>query len=105
MKLNYPNTLDLHHAAMEGRNKPGTNIFIHGKALSVGCLAMGDRAIEEFFVLTVDVGRENIQIAIAPHDPRSQRLIAVSDARWISELYQQLHLFYANYQRHELSGL
>ena len=52
MKLNYPNAFDLKYAAEEGRTEPGTNIFIHGKAVSIGCLAMGDEVIEELFVLT-----------------------------------------------------
>ncbi|MFQ5569343.1 MAG: murein L,D-transpeptidase family protein, partial [Rhodothermales bacterium] len=51
MKLNYPNAFDLHHAEREGRTAPGSDIFIHGKAVSIGCLAMGDPAIEELFVL------------------------------------------------------
>ncbi|MEZ5584503.1 MAG: hypothetical protein R3F37_18625 [Candidatus Competibacteraceae bacterium] len=41
IKLNYPNSFDLHHAANEGRVEPGSNIFIHGKDVSIGCLAMG----------------------------------------------------------------
>jgi len=51
MKLNYPNAFDLKHARAEGRDSPGSDIFIHGKSVSVGCLAMGDEAIEELFVL------------------------------------------------------
>ena len=51
MKLDYPNSYDLRHAKREGRSNPGSNIFIHGKSLSVGCLAMSGEAIEAFFVL------------------------------------------------------
>lgn len=46
MKINYPNEFDLHHAAAEGRTSPGSDIFIHGREASIGCLAMGDPAIE-----------------------------------------------------------
>ena len=46
MKLNYPNEFDLLHARREGRSAPGSDILIHGKAASSGCLAMGDEAIE-----------------------------------------------------------
>lgn len=71
MKLNYPNEFDLYHAQMEGRSNPGSDIFIHGRAVSIGCLAMGDEAIEQLFVLAAHTGMENIRVVIAPHDPRA----------------------------------
>ena len=89
MKLNYPNEFDLLHARREGRSAPGSDILIHGKAASTGCLAMGDEAIEELFVLTAQVGAENVKVVIAPHDPRTYPLKADSeeDPEWTSELY------------------
>jgi murein L,D-transpeptidase YafK len=69
MKLNYPNQFDSKWAKKEGRNFPGSNIFIHGKAVSIGCLAMGDAAIEELFVLSRLVGKANIKVIISPSDP------------------------------------
>jgi L,D-transpeptidase catalytic domain len=41
IKLNYPNAFDQQHADEEGRDRLGGDIFIHGKAASIGCLAMG----------------------------------------------------------------
>ena len=89
MKINYPNEFDRFHAGQEGRTKLGSGIFIHGKAASIGCLAMGDKAIEELFVLTAQVGTENVKVVIAPHDPRTYPLKADSekDPEWIPELY------------------
>ena len=89
MKLNYPNEFDLLHARQEGRTAPGSDILIHGKAASIGCLAMGDEAIEELFVLTEHVGVENVKVVIAPHDPRAYPLKANSKAlpEWTPELY------------------
>ena len=89
MKLNYPNEFDLLHARREGRSAPGSDILIHGKAVSIGCLAMGDEAIEELFVLTAQVGAENVKVVIAPHDPRTYPLKADSeeDPEWTTELY------------------
>jgi murein L,D-transpeptidase YafK len=89
MKINYPNEFDLFHAWEEGRADPGSDIFIHGKAASIGCLAMGDEAIEELFVLTAQVGTENVKVVIAPHDPRVYPLEAVSAElpEWTSALY------------------
>ncbi|MDD2761230.1 MAG: L,D-transpeptidase family protein [Methylomonas sp.] len=89
MKINYPNEFDLFHAWQEGRIDPGSDIFIHGRAVSIGCLAMGDEAIEELFVLTAQAGIGNVRIVIAPYDPRAYAL--APDAKnlpaWTSELY------------------
>jgi hypothetical protein len=89
MKLNYPNEFDFSHAAQEGRTDQGSDIFIHGKAASIGCLAMGDEVIEELFVLTAQVGAENVKVVIAPHDPRTYPLEADSEVlpEWTPELY------------------
>jgi hypothetical protein len=74
---------------MEGRADPGSDIFIHGRANSIGCLAMGDEAIEELFVLTAKVGAGHVKVVIAPHDPRVYPLVADSEVlpEWTSGLY------------------
>ncbi|ACV27944.1 L,D-transpeptidase family protein [Kangiella koreensis] len=95
MKLNYPNDFDLTHARAEGRSEPGTNIFIHGKAVSIGCLAMGDEVAEELFVLASDIGHRNIDVAIAPKDPRKEQLQPISELPWTEELYQDLTAYFA----------
>jgi len=89
MKINYPNEFDLLHARQERRTNPGSDIFIHGKTASIGCLALGDEAIEELFVLTAQIGSENVKVVIAPHDPRLYPLEADSKRlpKWTSELY------------------
>jgi len=88
MKLDYPNALDRKHAESEGRTNLGGNIFIHGEDTSVGCLAMGDPAIEELFVMVDDVGRDNVTVVIAPVDPRKGRApIASGQPDWLPELY------------------
>jgi hypothetical protein len=89
MKINYPNEFDLLHAWQERRANPGSDIFIHGDTVSIGCLAMGDKAIEELFILAAQVGAENVKVVIAPHDPRDYPLEADSEElpEWIPELY------------------
>ena len=104
MKINYPNEFDLKHANAEGREQPGSNIFIHGKAVSIGCLAMGDEAIEELFTLVHDVGRQHTQVIISPVDPSIQKLVVPRDApEWTSDLYRNIEHAYAqidpSYQR------
>jgi len=95
MKLNYPNAFDLKHAKAEGRNEPGTNIFIHGKAVSIGCLAMGDEVVEELFILATDIGYTNIQIAIAPTDPRTEALKPIDGLTWTEDLYNNLNDYFS----------
>jgi len=87
LKLNYPNQFDLKHAQAEGRSSPGSNIFIHGNTVSIGCLAMGDLVIEEIFVLAADVKRQNMQIVIAPTDPRLNTLSSTHPLPWVPDLF------------------
>jgi len=67
--VGYPNEFDRARAQEDGREDPGSNIFIHGGERSVGCLALGDRAIEEVFVLVADTGPENVTVLLCPSDP------------------------------------
>lgn len=92
MKLDYPNSFDRYQAQLEGRTHLGGEIFIHGKAVSAGCLAMGDMTIEELFVLVAHVGKENVKVVIAPHDPRQRALMPTSSdlPEWVPELYQTI---------------
>ncbi len=101
MKLNYPNEFDLKHAKAEGRENPGSNIFIHGKAVSIGCLAMGDEAIEDLFVLVHDVGRTKVNVVIAPSDPRESPLDARAKPAWVTELYETIEKEFQYYAQNE----
>lgn len=95
MKLDYPNEYDLKHAEAEGRNEPGTNIFIHGRAVSIGCLAMGDPAIEQLFSLVYATGRENTTVLISPTDPSKNKLVVpIGAPKWTSELYRNIERQY-----------
>jgi hypothetical protein len=92
MKLNYPNEFDVYHAELDGRTDLGSDIFIHGKDASIGCLALGDAAIRELFVLTAQVGVQNVKVVIAPHDPRLYPLQVSSEELppWTPELYAMI---------------
>ena len=91
MKLNYPNSFDAKYAKLEGREFPGTNIFIHGKSVSIGCLAMGNVAIEELFTLSNEVGRKNIKVIISPSNPKIRMLEPpVGSAEWVKILYKNI---------------
>ncbi|WP_299268510.1 L,D-transpeptidase family protein [uncultured Psychrosphaera sp.] len=91
MKLNYPNAFDLQHANKEGRSSPGTNIFIHGRSASVGCLAMGDPVIEKLFYLVHKTGISNTRVIISPTDPSLNELHAPSNSpEWVGKLYEEI---------------
>ena len=70
----YPNATDVELAAREGRTNLGGDIMIHGGDASIGCLAMGDDAAEELFVLAATVGVKNVTVVIAPVDLRTRAL-------------------------------
>lgn len=92
MMIDYPNHFDRLQASKEGRKKLGGNIFIHGKSSSVGCLAIGDDAIDQLFLLAHRVGLHNIQLIIAPNDLRKEKPATNTFAqpRWLPELYQNI---------------
>jgi hypothetical protein len=100
IKINYPNAFDKKHARREGRSKPGNNIFIHGTSYSIGCLAMGDPASEELFVLINKIGRKNVEVIIAPYDFRSYKPVKrAGDPNWVDGLYKELHKRMLSYNR------
>lgn len=92
MMINYPNHFDRLQASKEGRKRLGNNIFLHGKTFSVGCLAVGDKAIDELFLLVYRVGLSHVKVIIAPNDLRKSKPATPTFAqpRWIPELYQQI---------------
>jgi len=87
VRVDYPNADDRAAAHAEGRSLLGGDIFIHGRAVSIGCLAIGDDAIEELYVLLADVGLTNVRLILSPSArPRA----AANDATWVRQLYQRL---------------
>ena len=92
MKINYPNEFDLKHAKKEGRDQPGSNIFIHGRSASIGCLAMGDSVIEQLFTLVHKTQARNTIVLISPTDPSKHDLIVPNNAPvWVGELYEKIY--------------
>ncbi len=92
MMINYPNSFDRLQASKDGRRNLGSNIFLHGKSLSVGCLAVGDKAIDQLFLLVHRVGLSHVQMIIAPNDLRQSKPATSTFAqpRWLPELYKQI---------------
>jgi hypothetical protein len=99
LALGYPNAFDLARAAEDGRTELGGDIMIHGGAMSHGCLAVGDEAAEDLFVLAADAGFAAATVVVTPVDFRRRRLPADyrPPAPWVLDLYAML--------RDELAGL
>ena len=100
LKLDYPNAFDRQKAAEENRTNLGGDIFIHGKGLSRGCLAVGDAAIEELFVLAARMGAPNLRVIITPNDLRQKQPPADTKYRpvWLSELYTVIRAELASFR-------
>ena len=74
LRVNYPNAQDRAWGRQDGRTKLGSDIMIHGNTCSIGCLAMGDEAAEDLFVLAAETGIDNVAIILAPVDFREKGL-------------------------------
>jgi hypothetical protein len=89
LRVGYPNDFDREQAKKEGRTKLGGDIMIHGSFVSVGCLAMGDEAAEDLFVLAADVGLSNLEVIISPVDFRLGKSVSPTAnlPNWTTQLY------------------
>lgn len=66
IRINYPNEIDKQRAQFSGIKDPGSDIYIHGKDKTVGCVPIGDTAIEDVFYLVHLVGLKNTKSVISP---------------------------------------
>ncbi len=90
--LNYPNASDRRRSDPA---RPGSDIFIHGSDCSIGCLPIGDEAIEELFILASDVHRKNVAPIAVQIFPGKMR-----GAEWEAEAtrHPELQAFWAELQ-------
>ncbi|AWI10098.1 L,D-transpeptidase family protein [Ereboglobus luteus] len=100
LRINYPNTFDRARAREERRANLGGDIMIHGKAVSIGCIAMGDEAAEELFVMAAQTGVKNIRVLLCPCDLRSQEnfLPPFTAPGWTATIYKNLKLALEDYK-------
>lgn len=93
LRLNYPNEFDRAQAKKDSRLNLGGDIMIHGNQVSIGCIAIGDRAIEELFVLASDTGLRHIKVIVSPIDFRKKnpplKLLPKTPA-WLTSLYDTI---------------
>ena len=94
LRVGYPNAFDRARAKEDGRLGLGGDIMIHGGSSSAGCLAIGDKAVEELFVLVADCGLANARLVLSPVDFRERELplSCWNLAAWTEELYDSIRL-------------
>jgi hypothetical protein len=94
LALGYPNAFDRAHADEDGRERAilGGDIMIHGGSGSSGCMAVGDQAAEELFVLAADAGYQRGVVVVSPLDFRRSALPDdyIPPTPWSPQLYAWL---------------
>jgi hypothetical protein len=66
--------------------------MIHGGSMSAGCLAIGDEAAEDLFVLAAEAGWQQALVVLSPIDFRRRSLPVDyrADPAWVDDLYVRL---------------
>lgn len=92
LRIAYPNSFDQAKAKLDGRTDLGSDIMIHGKNCSIGCLAMGDEAAEDLFVLVAETGINRTLVVLSPVDFRVHEIPAgvKNLPAWSPELYDNI---------------
>ncbi len=77
--LGYPNKYDRAHG------RTGSLLMVHGRCVSIGCYAMGDKNIEEIFTLIDGAYRNEqsfVRVHIFPFRMNAINLAEHSDSKW-----------------------
>lgn len=105
IRLNYPNAFDRAMGLADGRSNLGSDIMIHGTDASIGCLAMGNEAAEDLFILAALAGKENVEIIVAPTDlRRGAPQNRDAELPWLPELYAHIKAALNRFPVHTKSG-
>ena len=94
LKVSYPNVSDRARAKADKRVNLGGDIMLHGKAVTIGCVPVGDDAIEDIFYLAYAVGIRNVSVIIAPYDMRNGRKpeLERSPLKWYPDLCREIDI-------------
>ncbi len=92
MRITYPNAFDKKMATKEKRTNLGGDIMIHGNQVTIGCIPIGDKNIEELYFLAEKVGIANIKVILAPVDFRKINVNITKKNKhpWLKELYADI---------------
>ena len=91
IKVNYPNEFDKSKTKLSNISDMGGDIFIHGKSVTIGCIPIGDDAIEEVFLLTHKAINHGVKVIISPRDFRvNPEYPKIASIDWENELYDKI---------------
>lgn len=92
LRVGYPNDFDKQMAHNDNRDNLGGDIMIHGKDVSIGCIAIGDEASEDLFILAADTGLPHIEVILAPFDFRAKgnQPALPTEPSWTPQLYKAI---------------
>lgn len=94
--LGYPNAYDRAHGYS------GSLLMVHGKCVSIGCYAMGDRQIEEIYTLVgsaLQRGQPYVRVHAFPFRMTDANLAAYSEHRWY-DFWRMLKPGYDYFERY-----
>ena len=88
VKVSYPNEFDKKKSKLATVKAMGGDIFIHGEDVTIGCIPIGNKAIEEVFLLTENAFKNEIKVIISPRDFRLNKSYPeIKSIEWENELY------------------
>lgn len=101
LRVDYPSADDARLSRLPPGARMGGDIYVHGGAASIGCVAIGDPAIEEVFCLAALAPAGARRIIISPIDFRRPQAPAPADLAvrvaqnereraWLAERYVRL---------------
>lgn len=107
LRVDYPNADDLRLPGRLPAARQGGDIYVHGNAVSIGCVAIGDPAIEHVFCLVARAAPGERHILLSPRDfrrpdaptPHSLASQAAADANektWLGDRYERLQTVLRN---------
>jgi murein L,D-transpeptidase YafK len=92
--LGYPNAYDRAHG------RTGSALMVHGSCASIGCYAMGDKAIEEIWTLcsrALDNGQPFFRVHCFPFPLTEANINSHRDHQWI-EFWRELKPIYDHFE-------
>ena len=72
IKINYPNKSD---SILSPYPRKGGEIYIHGKCVSIGCIAIGDKAVDELYYLVNQSSKTTVHIFPVRYDKHNEYYI------------------------------
>ena len=77
---------------MPQRRRSLRAIFIHGGSQSIGCLAIGDEAVQELFLLLAIAKPDRVRVLLCPNDLRRSNPVTPEESMTLSlrERYAEL---------------